>query len=69
MSIFNESISMLSRINFFNEKNIHDFVCSRGSSYVLIGFKKNIFLIFFNFLYFFKMMEMFTLLVIMEVEI
>jgi alpha-tubulin suppressor-like RCC1 family protein len=36
----NEPISKLSKIKFFNDKKIVDFVCGNGSSYVLIGLKK-----------------------------
>jgi hypothetical protein len=58
-----KKISKLTPIKFFSDKKILDFVCSKGSSYVLIGLI--FFFDFFKFFYF-KMVEMCTHLVRMN---
>jgi alpha-tubulin suppressor-like RCC1 family protein len=53
LGINDGSTSKLSNVNFFNDKNILDFMSGYSSSYVLIGLKKNhLFIHFFNFLIF-----------------
>jgi hypothetical protein len=47
LGISDKTVSNLSQINFFNDKNIIDFVGSFEKSYVLISFDK--FFIFFEF--------------------